>query len=132
MKLEATIGDKLILTDIGREDCSIITTLTQRLENGIIYVDTINKHGRYGNDMPTYTTVEELLNEYVKSWDKVEVIPKDVNKQRALYIATKFIPKESISLYYAELCKGCRCNNDEQEYLECCHCEDGNLYKGML
>lgn len=76
MKLEATIGDKLILTDFGSESV-VITTLTQRLENGIIYIDTIGKDGSYGNTLPKYKTVEELLTAYVNSWDKVEVMTID-------------------------------------------------------
>ena len=53
----------------------------------------------------------------------------DLNKQRALCIATKFIPKDSMKLYYSELCNGCKCNNDKQEYLECCYCQDGSYYE---
>lgn len=74
MKLEATIGDKLILIGTGY---SVVVTLTQRLDNGEIYVDTIGNDGSYGNTVPKYKTVEELLNAYVNSWDKVEVMTID-------------------------------------------------------
>jgi len=83
MKLEATIGDKLILTDFGSESV-ITTTLTQRLENGIIYIDTIGKDGSYGNTVPKYKTVEELLNAYVALWDRVEVIPNGIEVESLL------------------------------------------------
>lgn len=61
--------------------------------------------------------------------DRVKAFKQyDINKQRAISIATNFIPKESIKLYYAEICKGCKCDNDREEYLVCCYCQNGSLY----
>jgi len=62
--------------------------------------------------------------------DRVKAFKQyDMNRIRALSIATKFIPKDSVKLYYAELCNGCKCNNDKQEYLECCCCQNGSYYE---
>lgn len=53
----------------------------------------------------------------------------DLNKNRALFIAEKFIPKESYPLYEAEICNGCKYNNNGEENLECCYCQSGSYYE---
>jgi len=51
----------------------------------------------------------------------------ECNKNRALFIAKSFIPKDSISLYYTEICNGCKYKRIE--CLEFCYCQDGDNYK---
>jgi hypothetical protein len=53
------------------------------------------------------------------------------NKNRALCIAKKFISKDSMDLYYKEICNGCTYNNENIEALCCCYCQDGNYYERL-
>lgn len=52
----------------------------------------------------------------------------NLNLNRKISIATKFIPKEAYHLYEQEICNGCTYNNKSEEQLACCYCQDGSLY----
>ena len=90
-KLEATIGDKIILYKNGLP-FKIVTIVQRKLHmNGLqeIFVDTIDEDGEYGNTYPLYRTVSELLESYQEDWDRAFMILRNEKQRLQLNVGDK-------------------------------------------
>ena len=123
-KLEATIGDKIVLYKNGLP-FKTVTIVQRKLHmNGLqeIFVDTIDENGEYGNTYPLYRTVAELLESYQEDWDRGFMILRDEKTRLQLNVGDKVLRKEDnmeyIILYIGHMRDTRRAKNEYYLILE--------------
>lgn len=123
-KLEATIGDKLVLYK-GGIPFKTVTIVQRKLHmNGLqeIFVDTIDEDGEYGNTSPLYRTVAELIESYREYWDRDFMILRNENTRLQLNVGDKVLRKEDnqeyIILYIGHMRDTRRAKNEYYLILE--------------
>ena len=123
-KLEATIGDKIVLYKNGLP-FKTVTIVQRKLHmNGLqeIFVDTIDEDGEYGNTYPLYRTVAELLESYQEDWDRGFMILRDEKTRLQLNVGDKVLRKEDnqeyIILYIGHMRDTRRAKNEYYLILE--------------
>lgn len=100
-KLEATIGDKIILYK-NELPFKTVTIVQRKLHmNGLqeIFVDTIDENGEYGNTYPLYRTVAELLESYQEDWDRGFMILRNEKQRLQFNVGDKVLSKEDSQEY---------------------------------
>lgn len=123
-KLEATIGDKMVLYKNGLP-FKTVTIVQRKLNmNGLqeIFVDTIDEDGEYGNTYPLYRTVSELLESYQEDWDRAFMILRNEKQRLQLNVGDKVLRKEDnqeyIILYIGHMRDTRRAKNEYYLILE--------------
>lgn len=123
-KLEATIGDKIVLYKNGLP-FKTVTIVQRKLNmNGLqeIFVDTIDEDGEYGNTSPLYRTVSELLESYREYWDRDFMILRNEKQRLQLNVGDKVLRKEDnqeyIILYIGHMRDTRRAKNEYYLILE--------------
>ena len=123
-KLEATIGDKIVLYKNGLP-FKMVTIVQRKLHmNGLqeIFVDTIDEDGEYGNTYPLYRTVAELLESYQEDWDRAFMILRNEKQRLQLNVGDKVLRKEDnqeyIILYIGHMRDTRRAKNEYYLILE--------------
>lgn len=123
-KLEATIGDKLVLYKNGLP-FKTVTIVQRKLHmNGLqeLFVDTLDEDGEYGNTYPLYRTVSELLESYREYWDRDFMILRNEKQRLQFNVGDKVLRKEDnkeyIILYIGHMRDTRRAENEYYLILE--------------
>ena len=123
-KLEATVGDKIVLYKNGLP-FKTVTIVQRKLNmNGLqeLFVDTLDEEGEYGNTYPLYRTVSELLESYRECWDRDFMILRDEKTRLQLNVGDKVLRKEDnqeyIILYIGHMRDTRRAKNEYYLILE--------------
>lgn len=100
-KLEATIGDKIILYKNGLPFKTVTIVQRNLHMNGLqeLFVDTIDEEGEYGNTYPLYRTVSELLESYREYWYRDFTILRNEKQRLQFNVGDKVLRKEDNQEY---------------------------------